>query len=132
MRTWAVTPGSVTDPPLFSDPVNGPSTVQDMAYMMPLVLDAEPAKWPTLVQQFLDIALAQGKLVVEPEGRLNDAQRESVAVGLAISHGRSAYRGLLARTWRGVLCSRLALRPAQQYAIHHKETHFPPRPARDS
>ena len=40
-----------------------------------------------LVQQFLNIALAQGKPVVEPKGMLDDAQRKTVSVGLSISHG---------------------------------------------
>jgi len=39
-----------------------------------------------LVQQFLDIALAEGKQVVKPEGMLNDAERKTVAARLAVSH----------------------------------------------
>jgi len=39
-----------------------------------------------LVQQFLDIALAEGKLAVKPEGMLNDAERKTVAVRLAVSN----------------------------------------------
>jgi len=35
-----------------------------------------------LVQQFLDIALAEGKPVVKPEGLLNDAERKTVTVSL--------------------------------------------------
>jgi len=46
-----------------------------------------------LMQQFLDIAFTQWKPVVQPESVLDDAQRKTVSVGLAISHGRSAYRG---------------------------------------
>ena len=39
-----------------------------------------------LVQQFLNIALAQREPVVEPKGVLNDAQWKTVAVGRAVSH----------------------------------------------
>ena len=46
-----------------------------------------------LVQQFLNIVLAQGKPVVEPKGVLDDAQRKTVSVGLAVSHRGSAYCG---------------------------------------
>jgi hypothetical protein len=53
-----------------------------------------------LVQQFLNIALAQGKPVVEPKGVLDDAERKSVLVGLTVSHGPSAYCGQVARTLR--------------------------------
>jgi len=44
-----------------------------------------------LVQQFLDISVAQGVTVVEPDGLLDDDHRESVAVRLGVGHGRSAY-----------------------------------------
>ena len=46
-----------------------------------------------LVQQFLNIALAQGKPVVKLKGVLDDAQRKTVSVGLSISHGQLAYCG---------------------------------------
>jgi len=46
----------------------------------------------TLLEQVLDVTLAQRKAVIAPEYVLNDAQRKSVAVGLAVGHGRSAYR----------------------------------------
>jgi hypothetical protein len=45
-----------------------------------------------LLEEFLDITLTEGGEVVEPESILNDAQRQTMAVRLAISHGRSAYR----------------------------------------
>jgi len=45
-----------------------------------------------LLEQFLDVTLAQRKAVIEPECVLDDAQRKSMAIGLAVSHGRSAYR----------------------------------------
>lgn len=45
-----------------------------------------------LLEQFLNVALAQWEAVIEPEGVLNNTQRETVAVWLAISHGRLAYR----------------------------------------
>ena len=44
-----------------------------------------------LMQQFLDIALAQGKPVVEPKGVLDDTERKTVSGGLAVSHRGSAY-----------------------------------------
>jgi len=44
-----------------------------------------------LLEQFLDVTLAQREMVVEPESILDDAQRKTVTVGLTISHGRSAY-----------------------------------------
>lgn len=40
-----------------------------------------------LVQQFLDVTLAQGKTVVKPDGVLDNAQRKTVSVRLAVSHG---------------------------------------------
>lgn len=51
-----------------------------------------------LVQQFLDIVLAQGKLVIEPEGMPDDAQRKATAVRLAMGHGRPAYPGPIKAT----------------------------------
>jgi len=45
-----------------------------------------------LVESFLDVTLAEGEVVIEPESVLNDAQRKPVAVRLAFSHRRSAYR----------------------------------------
>ena len=47
----------------------------------------------TLEQHFLDVSLAEWEAVVEPEGIPDDAQRETVAVGLPVTHGLSAYRG---------------------------------------
>jgi len=47
--------------------------------------------YPTLLKQFLNITLAQREVVIKPEGVLDDAQRKAVAIGLAISHGPSAY-----------------------------------------
>ena len=44
-----------------------------------------------LVQQFLNVSVAQRKAVVEPNGVLNDRHRETVAVRLCIGHGESAY-----------------------------------------
>jgi len=44
-----------------------------------------------LVQQFLHIPVAQREAVVQPDGVLDDGQRESVSVGLEVGHGRSAY-----------------------------------------
>ena len=44
-----------------------------------------------LVQQFLHVSVTQGKAVVEPNGVLDDGHGETVAVGLGIGHGQSAY-----------------------------------------
>ncbi len=52
LKTWAVTPGQ-TQPPLFTDPSlfpdDGPKTVQDVIYTLPLVKTAHPDKRPALV-----------------------------------------------------------------------------------
>jgi len=53
-----------------------------------LMTDLDPA----LLEQFLNITLAEREAVIEPESVLDDAQRKSVAVRLTISHGQSAYR----------------------------------------
>jgi len=45
-----------------------------------------------LLKQFLDVTLAQREMVIKPESVLDDAQQKAVAVGLAVSHNRSAYR----------------------------------------
>ncbi len=48
--------------------------------------------WAALVQQFLNIALAQREAVVEPDSVLDDAQRKPpMAVRFAVSHEGSAY-----------------------------------------
>ena len=39
-----------------------------------------------LVQQFLDVPIAQGKAMVQPHGVLDDRYREAVAVGRSIGH----------------------------------------------
>jgi len=39
-----------------------------------------------LVQQFLHVSVAERKPVVEPESVLDDAYRETVAVGLEVDH----------------------------------------------
>ena len=44
-----------------------------------------------LVEQFLDIPVTQGKSVVQPDGMLDDGHWKSVAVGLEVGHGGSAY-----------------------------------------
>lgn len=49
LREWAVTPGTTTLPVVSSDPCNGPQTVQDVAYMLPLLATAHPDKRPALV-----------------------------------------------------------------------------------
>lgn len=49
LRAWAVTPGSISDSRYSPDPCNGPSTLQDVVYMLPLMRDAHPSKRPALV-----------------------------------------------------------------------------------
>ena len=44
-----------------------------------------------LVQQFLHVSVTQGKAVIEPNGVLDDGHGETVAVGLGVGHGQSAY-----------------------------------------
>ena len=44
-----------------------------------------------LVQQFLHVSVTQGKAVIEPNGVLDDVHGETVAVGLGVGHGGSAY-----------------------------------------
>ena len=44
-----------------------------------------------LVQQFLNVPVAQWEAVVEPNGVLDDGHGETVAVGLCVGHGQSAY-----------------------------------------
>ena len=44
-----------------------------------------------LVQQFLDISVAERKMVIQPDGVLDDGHGEAVAVRLGIGHGGSAY-----------------------------------------
>jgi len=53
-----------------------------------LMTDLDPA----FLEQFLNITLAEGEAVIEPESVLDDTQRKPVAVRLTISHGQSAYR----------------------------------------
>ena len=44
-----------------------------------------------LMQQFLHIPVTQRKAVVQPDRVLDDCHRETVAVGLGVGHGQSAY-----------------------------------------
>lgn len=44
-----------------------------------------------LGKQFLDVAVTQGKAVVQPDGMLNDGHWELMAVRLGVGHGGSAY-----------------------------------------
>ena len=44
----------------------------------------------TLVKQFLNVPLAEGEAVVEPQGIPNDTQRESMSIGLPVSHSSAA------------------------------------------
>jgi len=45
-----------------------------------------------LLKRFLDITLAAGKAMVQPKSLLDDAERETVAVRLAVNHAGSASR----------------------------------------
>ena len=44
-----------------------------------------------LVQQVLDISVAELKMVIQPDGVLDDGHGEAVALRLGIGHGGSAY-----------------------------------------
>ena len=46
----------------------------------------------TLLEQLLNIPVAERRAVVEPDGLLDDADWESVAVRLVVSHCRPPYR----------------------------------------
>ncbi len=45
--------------------------------------------YAALVQQLLDIPIAQWEAVVEPDGVLDDGHWKTVAVGLEVGHGGS-------------------------------------------
>ena len=47
--------------------------------------------YAALVQQFLNVAVAERITVVEPDGVLDDAEREAVAVRGRVGHSGSAY-----------------------------------------
>jgi hypothetical protein len=59
----------------------------DTPFTEGLVTDLDAA----LVEQFLNITVAQGETVVQPNRMLDDGHGEAVAVGLWVGHGRSAY-----------------------------------------
>jgi len=44
-----------------------------------------------LVKQLLHVSVAQGKTVIKPDGVLNDGHGKTVAIGLGVGHGASAY-----------------------------------------
>ncbi len=44
-----------------------------------------------LVWQFLDVSVAEGKSVIQPDGLLNDGHGETMAVGIRVGHGGSGY-----------------------------------------
>lgn len=44
------------------------------------------------MEQFLNVPLAEREAVVKPEGIADDAEGETVAVGLAVSHSAPPYR----------------------------------------
>ena len=52
-----------------------------------LVTDIDTA----LVEQFLNIPIAEWEAMVQPDGVLDDGHRESVAVGVRVGHSGSAY-----------------------------------------
>jgi len=45
----------------------------------------------TFLKEFLNVTLAQREAVIEPKSILDDAQRKAMAVGLSVSHSRSAH-----------------------------------------
>ncbi|BDP43353.1 hypothetical protein DAETH_33220 (plasmid) [Deinococcus aetherius] len=45
-----------------------------------------------LVEQFLNVTLAEGEAVLEPQGVADDAQGKTVAVGLPVRHSSPPYR----------------------------------------
>ena len=51
-----------------------------------------------LVQQFLNVSVAEREAVVQPNCMLNNRHGESVAVGFGCGHSRSAYLGLVKAT----------------------------------
>ena len=55
-----------------------------------LVADLDAA----LVQQFLNISVAEREAVVQPHSVLDDGHRETMAVGFWLGHGKSAYPSL--------------------------------------
>ena len=57
---------------------------------IPLAQGFRTDLYAVLVEQFLHITLAERKTMVRPNGVLDDAERETVAVWPAISHGRPA------------------------------------------
>jgi len=57
-------------------------------FNIPLAKRLMTALDPALLEQFLNITLAQRKAVIEPESILDDAERKMVAVRLTISHGQ--------------------------------------------
>ncbi|BDP44330.1 hypothetical protein DAETH_42990 (plasmid) [Deinococcus aetherius] len=61
----------------------------DVPLAQGLVADLDAA----LEEQLLDIPLAKGEAVVQPQGVADDAQGETVAVGLPVGHRSAAYRG---------------------------------------
>ena len=46
----------------------------------------------SLVEQLLNITLAEREAVVEPQGVPNHTQRKTVAIGLPVSHSSAAYQ----------------------------------------
>ena len=56
----------------------------------------------SLMEQLLNVTLAERKAVVKPQSIPNHAQGEAVSIGLAVSHSLAAYQRLVARTLNGV------------------------------
>lgn len=54
--------------------------------------------WAALVESFRNSSVAQGETVIQPEGVLDDCHPESVARGLDVGHGESAYPDLMTAT----------------------------------
>jgi len=72
-----------------------------------------------LVQQFLHASVTQGKAVVQPNGVLDDENRETVAVKLGIDHGQPAYPNPIKATQP--LPDFAGHRPDPLHRDHHSE-----------
>ena len=60
---------------------------------VPLPQRSVPDLDAALVEQFLNVPLAEWEAVVQPQSVADHAQGKTVAVGLPVSHSSPAYRG---------------------------------------
>ena len=70
-----------------------------------------------LVEQFLNVSVAQGKAVIQPNRVLDDCHRETVAIGFRVSHGGSAYPDPVQATYPAHLLKGLTAAPSIRYEI---------------